>query len=168
MLALAGPVPLSLHTPPVTVAVPRPNMSDRGDTRTDAQSKRSGPDMDGMRSAPDPRLPVTGQKLSVSDSAAPSALFPPDPYALTGPTPAFAANVLDAERDLKAVLARLELARAQAEQKRIGDAGSPPSCPQRQTAADMGSNQQDRVAAVTRDEDAAAPIRPKSTDGAGR
>jgi hypothetical protein len=58
------------------------------------------------------------QGLPAADSAAPDALFAPDPYALTGPSPAFEANVLDAERDLKTVLARLELARSQAELRR--------------------------------------------------
>lgn len=122
MLAIVGPIPISHHVPPVAVAETPPAVPAAGGSRTGAAPARAGRADDG-RPAPGAaqRLPAQAavQGLPDADSSAPDTLFAPDPYALVGPTPAFEANVLDAERDLKAVLARLEMARAQAEQNRI-------------------------------------------------
>lgn len=122
MLAIVGPIPISHHVPPVAVAETQPAVPVAGGSRTGAAPARAGRADDG-RPAPEAaqRLPAqaTVQGLPAADSSAPDTLYAPDPYALVGPTPAFEANVLEAERDLKAVLARLEMARAQAEQNRI-------------------------------------------------
>lgn len=105
MLAYAGSVPLGYHVPPVAVVDPHPIASDKDGSRAGAVTPRGGVAGAAAKAAPDPD--------SASGAKAVPALS--DPYALTGPTPAFDANVLDAERDLGAVLARMNVARAQAE-----------------------------------------------------
>ena len=57
----------------------------------------------------------------------------PDPHALTGPSPAFQARVLDLEKDLTQIIARLETARSLQEASRI--TAAPATAPAPRTTA---------------------------------
>ncbi|MCR8723214.1 hypothetical protein [Frigidibacter sp. ROC022] len=112
MLAFAGSIALNHHVPPVAVAESHPTASDRDGSRAGAAAPRGN--------APGPPGPAgTGTPDPLDTTAERPVPALADPYALTGPSPAFDANVLDAERDLDAVLARMNASRAQAEMARM-------------------------------------------------
>ncbi len=110
MRAFAAPSPLSFHVPPLAVVEPRPSASIKDGSRSDAVGDRPKVRDDAPRQTPDPRAP---------DPAL-------DPYLLTGPKPAFEANVLDTQRTVEAILARIKLQQSRAETaKAMGDPAAP-------------------------------------------
>jgi hypothetical protein len=122
MRALAAPSPLGYHVPPLAFVEPRPPAVARGGASGDA----------------------AGEEPAIrKDAAAPaSAPQPPDPaldpYVLTGPTPAFEANVLDTQRTVQAILARVKLQQSRAETAKA--LGNPPAEPPAPAAAEVATN----------------------------